>query len=551
MSKPSPSLVSKTNHPRQIQVNTKRHIMEAFGPDKTTEEMLAAFQDMEASFDVADLGLASLKVGLQLQHEGKDPEKALSFAHKALKALDQQGKRSLPVSMALHLMGCVNIRLERFDDSLECLNRADSLLCRLEKEGVASVEEIRPGMHAMQVELANVKTAMGRRDEALENLKKALNIMEMNLEKDSKELGMAYRDLADGYLLVSNLKEALPFSLKALEIHKEELGHHSVEVAHDRRILRAIYAGLGEHNKALKQFVLSRKVLKHCGLTSELLSAKMDVANMQISLGRFDEAFITLKDIAQQTNNEKDSENQASMFILIGQALCNQGKFADLKGCLEIACKILDKKEAVSPRFVAQACTDIATLYEAMNEFETAISLLKRALALIEKEPQEQHAEGTVSARIGWMLLSRGEVPRAIPYLEGAARKLKESFAIKHFVAGHNYNNLGVAYLESERPQPAAQMFAIAKDILDVARGPHHQDSIVACQNLSMAYSTMGSYTLAIESQQQVIDSWKIHGLCALGELANAFCILEELKRKACGTSSNQLPTKAMPLPRK
>ncbi|XVF80967.1 hypothetical protein PTKIN_Ptkin15bG0118400 [Pterospermum kingtungense] len=277
MSKPSPSLVSKTNHPRQIQVNTKRHIMEAFGPDKTTEEMLAAFQDMKASFDVADLGL------------------------------------------------------ERFDDSLECLNRAESLLCRLEKEGVASVEEIRPGMHAVQLELANVKTAMGRRDEALENLKKALNIMEMNLEKDSEELGMAYRDLADDYFLVSNLKEALPFGLKALEIHEEELGHHSAEVAHDRRILGAIYAGLGEHNKALKQFVLLRKVFKHCGLTFELPSAKMDVASMQISLGRFYEAFITLKYIAQQTNNEKDSENQASMFIFIGQALCNQGKFADLK----------------------------------------------------------------------------------------------------------------------------------------------------------------------------------------------------------------------------
>ncbi|XVF80968.1 hypothetical protein PTKIN_Ptkin15bG0118500 [Pterospermum kingtungense] len=89
-----------------------------------------------------------------------------------------------------------------------------------------------------------------------------------------------------------------------------------------------------------------------------------------------------------------------------------------------------------------------------MNEFETAVSLLKRALALIE-ESQEQHAEGTVFARIGWMLLSGGEVPRAIPYLEGAAGKLKESFAIKHFVEGHNYNNLGVAYLESDRPQPA------------------------------------------------------------------------------------------------
>ncbi|XVF80969.1 hypothetical protein PTKIN_Ptkin15bG0118600 [Pterospermum kingtungense] len=488
MSKASSSLVPKTNHPRQLEVYAKRRIVEAFGSDKTAEEMLAAFQDMEASLDVADLGLASLKVGIQLHKDGKDPEKALCFAQKALKALDEHGKPSLPVAMALHLMGCVNIRLERFDDSLECLNRANSLLRKLEEDGV---ENIMPGMHAVQVELANVKTAMGRRDEGLENLKKALKIKEMTSEKDSKEMGMAYRDLASGYFLVSNLKEALPFGLKALEIHKEDLGHNSVEVAHDRRILGAIYAGLGDHNKALKQFQLSRKVFKQCGLTSEFLSTEMDAAKMQISLGKFDEAMNTLKGIVEQTNNEKDSEDQA----------------------------------------------DVATVYEAMNEIETAVSLLKRALALIEKEPQEKHAEGTVCARIGWMLLSRGEVPQAIPYMESATERLKASFASKHFVAGHNYNNLGVAYLESERPQPVAQMFAIAKDILDVACGPHHPDSIVACQNLSMAYSTMGSYTLAIESQQQVIDALKIHGPSALDELITALGILEGLKRKARGKS--------------
>ncbi|XVF80949.1 hypothetical protein PTKIN_Ptkin15bG0116800 [Pterospermum kingtungense] len=217
----------------------------------------------------------------------------------------------------------------------------------------------------------------------------------------------------------------------------------------------------------------------------------------------------TLKGIVEQTNNEKDSEGLAGSLILIGKALSDQGKFADSKECLELACTILDKKETVSPRFVAQACADVATVYEAMDEIETAVSLLKRALALIEKEPQELHAEGTVSARIGWMLLSGGEVPPAIPYLESAAERLKESFASKHFVAGHNYNNLGVAYLESERPQLAAQMFATAKDNLDVYRGPHHPDSIVARQNLAIAYNTVGSYTLAIESQQQVIN----HGI--------------------------------------
>ncbi|OMP09749.1 Tetratricopeptide-like helical [Corchorus olitorius] len=424
---------------------------------------------------------------------------------------------------------------------------ANRMLGRLEEEGIASVEDIRAVLHAVQVGLGNVKTAMGRREEALENLKKALEIKEMIFEKDSKELGMAYRNLAEVYVSVLNFKEALPFASKALEIHTKELGHNSVEVAHDRRVLGVIYTGMEEHEKALEQNELSQKVLRNWGLSSELLRAEIDAANMQIALGKYDEAIDTLKGVVQQT--EKDSENRALVFISMGKALCNQENFADAKRCLEIACGILEKKERVSPIEVADAYLEISTQYETMDGFDTAISLLKRALTLFERQPQQQTSEGSVSARIGWLLMLKGEVPQAIPYLESAAEKMKESFGSKHFGVGYIYNNLGAAYLELERPQSAAQMFAVAKDIMDVSLGPHHADSIEACQNLAKAYGGMGSYTLAIEFQQQVVDAWDGHGASAADELKEAQHFLQELKTKAHGTSTNLKPTKALPLP--
>ncbi|XVF80953.1 hypothetical protein PTKIN_Ptkin15bG0117000 [Pterospermum kingtungense] len=511
----------------QIYVIAKPHIVQAFGSAKTAEQMLAAFQDMEASLDDADLGLASFKVGFQLQQEGKDPEKALSFAHKAFKALDRDGQPSVLVVMTLHLLGRINITLKRFDDSLGYLTRAYSLLCRLGEEGITSVEHIRPGIHAVQTELGNLKRAMERIDEALENYKKALEISEMTLEMDSKELG-------------------------ALEIHKKELGHDSVEVAHDRRIVGAIYSGAGEHKKALEQFELSRKVFKHCGLTSELLSTEMDAVYVQISLGKFDEAINTLKGIIQQAKNEKDSENQAAMFILIGKALCDQGKFADSKGCLDFARKILDEKEAVSPRFVAQACIDVANVYEAMNEFETAVSLLNRALHLIEKELQQQHLEGTVSARIGWMLLSRGEVPRAIPYLESAAERFKESLSSKHFGiittiwALHIWNRTDLS--QRHRWRACVSRKTDSKELRMKSSGLRN-----VIKRLDMLCSDAFKklfYALAVEFQQQVIDALKCRGQSALYELAEAHHIPEELKRKALGTSTDRLHRKATPLPR-
>ncbi|XP_057508020.1 protein KINESIN LIGHT CHAIN-RELATED 1-like [Actinidia eriantha] len=532
---------------RQRKIRERSRIEEAFESAETADDMLKAFKDMEANFDERELGLSCLKLGLKLDQEGEDPEKAFSFANRALNALERDdNKPSLPLAMALQLLGSSCYNLKRFNDSLGYLNRANRMLTRLEEEVSCSVDDIRPILHAVQLELANSKTAMGRREEALGNLRNCLEIKELTLEKNSREIGNANRDLAEAYVAVLNFKEALPFCLKALEIHKSQLGNNSVEVAHDRRMLGVIYTGLEEHEKALEQNQLSQKVLKNWGLSSDLLRAEIDAANIQIALGKYDEAINTLKGVVQQT--DKESKDRALVFISMAKALCNQENFPDSKRCLEIACGILDKKEDTISVEVAEAYMEISMQYETMNEFETAIMLLKRTQSMLEKLPQEQHSEGSVSARIGWLLLLTGKVQQAIPYLESAAERLKECFGSKHYGVGYIYNNLGAAYLELDRPQSAAQMFAVAKDIMDVSLGPGHVDSIEACQNLSKAYGAMGSYPLAIKFQEQVIDAWEGHGPSAQDELKEAQRLLEQLKKKARGASSIEPHTRALPL---
>ncbi|XP_027151617.1 protein KINESIN LIGHT CHAIN-RELATED 1 [Coffea eugenioides] len=532
---------------RQRKIKERSQLEEAFESAETTDDMLKAFKDMEDSFDEIELGLACLKLGLKLDQEGEDLEKALSFAARALKVLDKEDKPSLPLAMTLQLLGSVCYSLRRFNDSLGYLNRSNRILLRLEEQRSCSADDVRPILHAVQFELFNTKTAIGRREEAIGNLRKALELKEMMLDEDCRELGKANREVAEAYVAVLSFREALPFCLKALDIHKTQLGHNSVEVAHDRRLLGVIYTGLEEHEKALEQNQLSQRVLKSWGCNSELLRAEIDAANMQIALGRYDEAINTLKGIVQQT--PKDSEDRAMIFVSMAKALCNQENFADSKRCLVIASGILDKKEATSPIAVAEAFMEISMQYETMNEFETAISLLKRAHAMLEKIAEEQHSVGSVSARIGWLLLLTGKVEQALPYLEDAAERLKESFGSKHYGVGYVYNNLGAAYLELDRPQSAAQVFAFAKDIMDVSLGPHHADSIEACQNLSKAYAAMGSYQLAINFQEKVIEAWEGHGPSAEDEVKEAQRLLEQLKKRALGASSNESLMKALPLP--
>ncbi|GJW59198.1 kinesin light chain-related protein 1 [Tanacetum coccineum] len=529
---------------RQQKINERSELVDAFEEAKTASEMIKALEQMEHILDGNELGFVLLKIGLKLDQEGESPDKVFEFADKCLKILDLNENDSvkdnghlLPLAMCLQLLGSACYSLNRFNESLGYLNRANRILGKLD-EGV----DVKHVLHAVHLNLVNTKNAMGRREDAIGNLKKCLEIKEMTLEKNSREIGNAYRDMAEAYVALLNFGEALPYCEKAMEIHKVQLGSNSVEVAHCRRLLGVIYTGLEQHEKALEQNQLSQKVMKNWGLTSELLRAEIDAANMQIALGKFDEAINTLKGVVLQT--DKESEDRAMIFVSMAKALCNQDKFLEAKRCLQMACGILDKKEKSSPSEVSEAYMEISMQYESMNEFETAISLLKKTLMMLEKIPNEQHAVGSASARIGWLLLLTGKVQESIPYLEDATERLTENFGSKHFGVGYVYNNLGAAYLELDRPQSAAQVFAMAKDIMDTALGPHHVDSIEACQNLSKAYSAMKSYSLAINFQEHAVEAWRGHGPSAQDELKEAQRVLHQLKVKACGESDDN---KALP----
>ncbi|CAN6279580.1 unnamed protein product [Urochloa humidicola] len=538
---------------------------EAFEAARTTNDMLAAFSRLEGAMPANDkrLALACLKLGQHLEASGSaDPSRVLSLAHRCLGILEATPNASTNVSasdavslaMALHLAGSASFDLSRFHDALSFLTRSLRLLTPLIPDrgvafGVGEEQEgfdVRPVAHAVRLQLANVKTALGRREEALADMRACLDLKEAILPPGSRELGAAYRDLAEAHATLLDFNQALPFCQKALELHESTLGKNSMEVAQDRRLLGVIYTGLEHHEQALEQNEISQKVMKSWGAAGpELLHAEIDAANIKIALGKFDEAISVLKNVAKQV--EKDSEMRALVFISMAKALANQEKAGDTKRCLEIACDILGKKELATPDKVAEAYIEVSSLYEMVNELDKAISLLKRSLGMLERIPQAQHLEGNVAARIGWLLLLTGKVYEAVPYLEDAVERMKDSFGPKHYGVGYVYNNLGAAYMEMDRPQSAAQMFALAKEVMDVSLGPHHSDTIEACQSLANAYNAMGSYALAMEFQKRVVDSWRSHGPDARDELKEAIRLYNQMTTKVLaplspGDSANALP---------
>jgi tetratricopeptide (TPR) repeat protein len=465
--------------------------------------MVSAFEKMEAAFDEHDLGMACLKLGVRLDSEGEDPEKVRTFALRALKVFDND-KLALPIplAMSLQLLGSSYFSSRKFNDALGVLNRANRVITNCNPTESEGWGELGPGVasrilpykdtvhHAIQNDLSNVKSALGRREEAIEHLVKCLEIKEKLLGENDKEIGGACRHLAEAYVELLRFKEALPICLKAVDIHTSQLGRNSVEVAHDRRLLGIIYTGLEQHEKALEENQSSQKIMKRWGLNDELRSAEIDAANMNIVLGRDEEAINDMKNAVRKT--KEDSQDRALILVTMGKALCNLERFNESKNCFQMARAILDKKQQMSPDLIVECYMEISTQYETMNEFETAISLLETAKSILEKNPEEHLNLGGVLAKIGGLLHLTGKVKDALPYLEEAIERLIESFGDKYYGVGYIYNNLGAAYMELDRPQSAARALQLSKTNMEVSLGPYHVDTIDTTQNLAKAYSAMG-----------------------------------------------------------
>ncbi|CAD6209576.1 unnamed protein product [Miscanthus lutarioriparius] len=508
----------------------------------------------DAASTAEPAGLALLAAAELRESEG-DHQEVLGLALKALAPLQaSHGGWTFPVTRALRLAGAAAARAGSLSDALESLGAAAEIvdyLAPARREGVP--KEVAAVGAAVYEQLARAKTAMGHRWDAVGDLQRALDLKLRCLEGGSVELGDAYRDVAEAYAGVLDFDKALPLCSKALGIAEGQFGEDSAEVAKLRRLLMAIYTGLGRHTEALEQIELARMVYERLGLNVELSQAEIDGANIRILLGRSEEAMGDIKRVMQRA--DKESEERALAYVTMAKILISEERVSDSKRCLEIALGIIDAKDSIDPGRFAEAYAEISMLYESMTQFEMplsaldmSLSLMKKTLAILESAKEMHHIEGSISARMGWLLLHTQKADESVPYLERAVDKLKNCFGPRHFGLGFAYRNLGQAYLEMYQHQSAVKFYRLAIDIIEATFGPTHEDSIDTKQSLANAYGLMGSYKLAIDFQEQVIDAYSRCGSGAFEDLREANRLLEQLKKKAQGLPHAVFPAYSLPV---
>ncbi|KAJ8451109.1 hypothetical protein Cgig2_026918 [Carnegiea gigantea] len=302
--------------------------------------------------------------------------------------------------------------------------------------------------------------------------------------------------------------EAEKLCKQTLEIHRVHSAPASLEEAADRRLMALILEAKGDYESALEHLVLASMAMIANGQENEVAAIDVSIGNIYQSLGRFDEAVFSYQKALTVFKSSKGENHPsvASVFIRLADLYYKTGKLRESKSYCENALRIYNKPvPGTTQEEIASGLSDIAAVYESVNEPEEALKLLQRAIKLLEDKPGQQNTIAGIEARIGVMYYMVGRYGEALTSFEGAVSKLRASGERKSAFFGVLLNQMGLACVQLFKIDQAAELFEEARAILEQECGPCHQDTLGVYSNLAATYDALGRIEDSIEILEYVV----------------------------------------------
>jgi tetratricopeptide (TPR) repeat protein len=231
------------------------------------------------------------------------------------------------------------------------------------------------------------------------------------------------------------------------------------------------------------------------GQDNEVAAIDVGIGDIYLSLGRFDEAVFSYQKaltVFKSTRGE-NHPSVASVFIRLADLYYKTGKLRESKSYCENALRIYAKPlPGIVSEEVATGLTEIAAIYEAVNEPEEALRLLQKALKLLEDTPAHRSTIAGIEAQMGVMFYMIGRFGEAWSSFKSAIEKLRASGERKSAYFGIVLNQMGLSCVQLYKLDEAARLFEEARDILEQECGICHLDTLGVYSNLAATYDAMG-----------------------------------------------------------
>ncbi|KAJ9540555.1 hypothetical protein OSB04_027061 [Centaurea solstitialis] len=454
--------------------------------------------------DPAYLGPYLLKQTRELLSMGENPKKALELGIRAMKAFEtaRSQKPNLDYVLCLHIVSALYCSLGQYSEAIPLLERS------IEIPNVREGEKNALAKFAGCMQLGDTYAMLGYIENSILCYTAGLGIQRQVLGVNDPRFGETCRYVAEAHIQAMEFDEAKKLCQMALDIHKANGSTASEEEAADRRLMGLVCDAKGEYEAALEHYVLASITMSAAGQDAEVAAIDVCIGDAYLSLARYDEAVFAYQKALNVYKAVKGDNHPsvASVFVRLAELYNKMGKFRESKSYCGNALRIYEKPMQGSPNDeIANGFIEVSAIYESMNELGPAINLLKKALRVFGKAPGQLSTIAGVEAQMGVLYYMMGIYSDSYDYFKIAISKLRAVAEKKSALFGIVLNQMGLACVQIDLLDEAADLFEEAKGVLEVEYGSHHPDTLAVYSNLAGTYDAMGRWEDAIEILEYVV----------------------------------------------
>ncbi|XVE73684.1 hypothetical protein DITRI_Ditri11bG0138800 [Diplodiscus trichospermus] len=456
----------------------------------------------ESSLDNPDLGPFLLKLARDTIASGDNPNKALDYAIRASKSFERCSGPGLELAMSLHVLAAIYSSLGRFEEAVPVLERS------IEVPNMGNGPEHALAKFSGCMQLGDTYSMMGLLDRSIKCYESGLRIQIEALGSSDPRVAETCRYLAEAHVQAMQFDEAENLCKTTLEIHREHSAPASLEEAADRRLMALVCEAKGDYESALEHVVLASMSMIANGQENEVAAIDVSIGNIYLSLCRFDEAIFAYQKALTVFKSTKGESHPsvASVFVRLADLYYKTGKVRESKSYCENALRIYAKPvPGTTSEEIASGLTEVSAIYEALDEPDEALKLLRKALKLLEDTPGNRSTIAGIEAQMGVMFYMVGRYGEARSSFESAVEKLRACGESKSAFFGIVLNQMGLASVQLYRINEAVELFEEARKILEQECGSCHLETLGVYSNLAATYDAMGRVEDAIEILEYIL----------------------------------------------
>lgn len=353
-------------------------------------------------------------------------------------------------------------------------------------------------------------TLKGKYPQALQESKKALNLIAKDQNRDELEYAEQLESVGIIYELLSDLDSAMLINQKSRIIKEIRLGSDHIQLASAYRNIGSNLSDLDLNDSALYYFHSAKKIheTQSSPDQSELASLMNDIGLAFLRLGEYDSAEYYYGKGVKKISSE--NLTLASLYSNLGHLYYKQGSSSNsyeyFKKCLRIRKKLLPE---IHP-LIALSYGDIGLFYAESGIYDSAEYFHKKAFKIIGTTLPDDHLilaqSYTYLAEVSWV---KGYLDSAIYYLESGLEIEQNIYGKNSQTLSRYFNNLGIMYSEKGEYKKSRDYYF--KD-LELLKNDQNEDMwplAETYENIALNYADVNELPPAIEFQTKAIEIYE------------------------------------------